>query len=315
MKQFTDKAYSKANREATQAWLNGWMGQIVRDVAAARGLKAQDVCKALDAAPLSADEAAAAGLITAPSHRSTATQTLLHSATSAANPATLVDRQVAKLSNIDPAESKLKAAELAEVKAGQEAVSAANPCRSPQMPALDSAAQPSTKSIHMPGTAQLVLHSAAEQQDSAQVPAVALTESSGVDACSKPLELVDPREQGGGAASVLEHQDVQRTLRKDTGQHDDMNKVQRIQAIRKPLNRAMVVQVSPDKLQMKCCLTVPIEKYIQVNTDCYALHQALADERFNSCEACVVWFGMLHMPICHLYLHRQPVTFCRANGE
>ena len=36
--QFTDKAYSKANREATQAWLNGWMGQIVQDTAAARGL-------------------------------------------------------------------------------------------------------------------------------------------------------------------------------------------------------------------------------------------------------------------------------------
>ena len=265
VKQFTDKAYSKANREATQAWLNGWMGQIVHDVAAARGLDAQDVCKALNAAPLSADEAAQAGLITAPGHRSTATHTLFHSATSAANPATLVGKQVAELSNIDPAESKLKAAELSELKAGQEAVSAANSCGLPQMPALDSAAQPSSRSVYTPGTTQLVLHSASEQQDSAQVPAVSLTESSAVDACSKPLELADPKEPGSRASSLAELQKLQRNLRKDTGQHGDMTKLQRIQAIRKPLNRAMVVQVSPDKLQMKCCLTIPIGKYIQVH--------------------------------------------------
>ena len=42
--QFTDKAYSKANREATEALLNGWMGQIVHDIAAARGLTPKDVC-------------------------------------------------------------------------------------------------------------------------------------------------------------------------------------------------------------------------------------------------------------------------------
>ena len=277
VKQFTDKAYSKANREATQAWLNGWMGQIVRDVAAARGLKPQDVCKALNASPLSADEAAAAGLITAPGHRSTATQTILHSATSAADPATLVSKQVTELS--EPAESKLKAAELLELKAGQEAVSAAKPRESPHMPAPDSAAaaQPSSKSTHMPGTTQLVLHSAAEQQDSVQVPAVSHTESSGVDTCSKPLELADPKEQGSGASSASKQQTLQRNLRQGTAQHVDMNKVQRIQAISKPLNRAMVVQVSPDELQMKCCLTVPIGKYIQVYTHRCALHQALAN--------------------------------------
>ena len=281
VKQFTDKAYSKANREATQAWLNGWMGQIVRDVAAARGLRPQDVCKALNASPLSADEAAAAGLITAPGHRSTATQTLLHSATSAADPVTLVGKQVAELSSIEPAESKLKAGELSDLKAGQEAVSAASPREAPQMPALDSAGQPPIRSMHTPGTAQLVLHSALEQQDSVHLPAVSLTENSGSDACSKPLELADadPKEQGSGASSASEHQTLQRDLT-DTGhgQHVGMNKVQRIQAIKKPLNRAMVVQVTPDKLQMKCCLTVPIEKYVQVYTDCFALHQALANK-------------------------------------
>lgn len=290
VKQFTDKAYSKANREATQGWLNGWMGQIVRDVAAARGLKPQDVCKALNASPLSADEAAAAGLITAPGHRSTATQTLLHSTTSAADPATLVSKQVAELSNIEPAESKLKAAELSELKAGQEAVSAAKSGESPQMPALDSAAaaQPSSISIHTKGTAQLVLHSAAEQQDCVQVPAVSLTESSGVDTCSKLLELADPKEQSKGASSASKQQTLQCNLKQGTAQHVDTNKVQRIQATRKPLNRAMVVQVSPDKLQMKCCLTVPIGKYIQVYTDRCALHQALANACFSEREACTV---------------------------
>ena len=278
MKQFTDKAYSKANREATQAWLNGWMGQIVRDVAAARGLKPEDVCKALNASPLSADEAAAAGLITAPGHRSTATQTLLHSATSAADPATLVGKQVAELSNIEPAESKLKAAEVSELKAGQEAVSAAQPHESPEMPAPDSAGQLSSTSFHTPGAAQLVLHSVVEQQMSMQLPGDSPTGSSGGAVRSRPLQFAHPKEQVSGASSASEHQMLQRKLGKDPAQHVDMDKVQRIQAVRKPLNRAMVVQVSPDKLQMKCCLTVPIAKYIQVYTDRCALNWTLANE-------------------------------------
>ena len=41
--QYTDKEYSKANREATRALLHGWMGQIVTDVAAARGVTTAQV--------------------------------------------------------------------------------------------------------------------------------------------------------------------------------------------------------------------------------------------------------------------------------
>jgi len=36
--QYTDKEYSKANKEATRALLHSWMAQIVTDVAAARGI-------------------------------------------------------------------------------------------------------------------------------------------------------------------------------------------------------------------------------------------------------------------------------------
>lgn len=270
----TDKAYSKANREATKAWLNSWMGQIVQDVAAARGLRLQDVCKALNASPLSVDEAAAAGLITAPGHRSTVTQTLLHSATSAADPATLVGRQVAELSHAQPAElSKLKAAETFELKAGQRAVSAANPSESPHTSAPDSPAQPSGQSTQALSTVHPVLHSAAEQH-SARVPAVSPVQSSEASACSKPVEFADPQEQASGASAASEHQRIQSSMSNSTAQRGDTTKVQRLQAVRKPVNTAMVVQVTPDTLDIKCCRAVPIGKYIQVETTCCALLQA-----------------------------------------
>lgn len=255
----TDKAYSKANREATKAWLNSWMGQIVQDVAAARGLRPQDVCKALNASPLSVDEAAAAGLITAPGHRSTAMQTLLHSATSAADPATLVGRQVAELSNTQAAElSKLTAAEVSDLNTGQRAVSAANPSESPHMSAPDSPAQPSGKTTHTLGTVQPVLHSVAEQH-SAHVAVVSPAQSSEAGACSKPLE------EGSEASVASEHQRILSSVSKGTAQGGDMTKVQRIQAARKPVNTAMVVQLTPDTLDMKCCRAVPIGRYIQVD--------------------------------------------------
>lgn len=260
----TDKAYSKANREATKAWLNSWMGQIVQDVAAARGLRLQDVCKALNASPLSVHEAAAAGLITASGHRSTVTQTLLHSATSAADPATLVGRQIAELSNAQPAElSKLKAAELSELETGQRAHSAVNPSEFPHISAPDSPAQPSGDTFPTLGTVQPVLHSAAEQH-SAQVPAVSQAQSSEAGACSKPLELADPLEEASRASSASENQRIQSSVSKGTAQHGDVTKVQRLQAVRKPVNTAMVVQVTADKLEMRSCLAVPIGKYIQV---------------------------------------------------
>ncbi|KAL0032135.1 hypothetical protein WJX77_007069 [Trebouxia sp. C0004] len=62
--QYTDKEYSKANKEATRALLHSWMGQIVTDVAVARGMTTAQVRKALNTSPLSAPEAAAAGLLT-----------------------------------------------------------------------------------------------------------------------------------------------------------------------------------------------------------------------------------------------------------
>ena len=41
--QYTDREYSRANREATTALLHGWMGQIITDVAAARGMTTAQV--------------------------------------------------------------------------------------------------------------------------------------------------------------------------------------------------------------------------------------------------------------------------------
>ena len=41
--QYTDKEYSKANKEATRALLHSWMAQIVIDVAAARGMTTAQV--------------------------------------------------------------------------------------------------------------------------------------------------------------------------------------------------------------------------------------------------------------------------------
>ena len=43
VQQFTDKQYSKANREATQALLQSYINQIVDDVAESRGLSADQV--------------------------------------------------------------------------------------------------------------------------------------------------------------------------------------------------------------------------------------------------------------------------------
>ncbi|KAL0021728.1 hypothetical protein WJX79_008882 [Trebouxia sp. C0005] len=67
--QYTDKEYSKANKEATRALLHSWMAQIVTDVAAARGMTTAKVMEALNMSPLSASEAATAGLLTGVSHR------------------------------------------------------------------------------------------------------------------------------------------------------------------------------------------------------------------------------------------------------
>ena len=41
---YTDKKFSKANREAGQALLNSWMHQVVNDIARDRGLRPEQVC-------------------------------------------------------------------------------------------------------------------------------------------------------------------------------------------------------------------------------------------------------------------------------
>ena len=286
--QFTDKAYNKANREATEAWLNGWMGQIVHDVAAARGLEASDVCKALNASPLSADEAAAAGLITAPGHRSAAMRTLLHSATSSADPASLMHGgQVAEPSGNAAAElNRLKATELLKVEAMQNAVIAVNPGKSAQTPERDSAAQASDKT-----TRDTVLHSAAEQQDSARVPAVSNLHSSAA-------QFADMTEQTSVASSPLEQRVEQSRLRGHNAKHGGRTQLQRIQAHKKPLDSALVIHVTPDKLQINCCLALPIDKYIQVNT--------------HSCTPAAlsimhVWLGM---SVCCLPHHAELDPHC-----
>lgn len=43
VQQFTDKQYSRANREATQALLRSYIDQIVDDVAVSRGLSTEQV--------------------------------------------------------------------------------------------------------------------------------------------------------------------------------------------------------------------------------------------------------------------------------
>lgn len=256
--QFTDKAYSKANREATEAWLNGWMGQIVHDVAAARGLQASDVCKALNASPLSADEAAAAGLITARGHRSTAMRTLLHSATSSADPATLMHAgQAAEASgNAVAALSRLKAPELLKVEAMQNAVIAVNPRKSAQSPESDSAAQTSGKTTHRP-----VLPSVAEPLDAASYLQTRVEETLPEDTqpFNKRTLLVCELH------SMTQHKMEHSRLRKHNAKHGGMTELQRIQATKKPLDSALVIHVTPDKRLINCCLALPIEKYIQVH--------------------------------------------------
>lgn len=263
MSQFTDKAYSKANREATQAWLNGWMGQIVHDVAAARGLQASDVCKALNASPLSADEAAAAGLITARGHRSAAMRTLLHSATSSADPATLMHAgQAAEASgNAVDALSRLKAPELLKVEAMQNAVIAVNPHKSAQTPESDSAPQPSGKTSHRP-----VLPSAAEPLESAQAAAASHFQALLEGTPLEETQILNNRtfllhELSSGSQHKMEHS----RLRKHNAKHGGMTELQRVQAFKKPLDSALVIHVTPDKRLINCCLALPIEKYIQVH--------------------------------------------------
>ena len=60
---FTEKKYTPAHREATEALVNDWYGEFLRGVAEARGLKPEDVAKALAEGPFSSDGALSRRLV------------------------------------------------------------------------------------------------------------------------------------------------------------------------------------------------------------------------------------------------------------
>ncbi len=196
--------------------------------------------EALNTSPLSAPEAAAAGLLTGVSHRSDALQTLLHSPKSAADPATLVNTNQSLLvgstaaKKIGKAIGKTKAARSESAlstpdSAAQAVHSTTHPC--------DSVASRPTADLHD-------LASPAQNSSS-----VALAQSPAADAelpadmSSKPAETSNQPQE--------------------SGEEQNADLVRRIQAAAKPLNKAVVVQITPEALDLKCCPAVPITKYIQ----------------------------------------------------
>ena len=60
---YTEKKYTPAHREATQALLDDWYGEYVRGVAEARGLKPEEVKPAFAKGPFNSEEAVAAKLV------------------------------------------------------------------------------------------------------------------------------------------------------------------------------------------------------------------------------------------------------------
>jgi protease-4 len=60
---FTEKKFTPAHKEATQALLEDWYGEFVRGVAEGRGMKPQEVENAIRKGPFSSEEALAAKLV------------------------------------------------------------------------------------------------------------------------------------------------------------------------------------------------------------------------------------------------------------
>jgi len=60
---YTEKKYTPAHREATQALLEDWYGEYVRGVAEARGLEPEEVKTAFAKGPFNSEEAMAAKLV------------------------------------------------------------------------------------------------------------------------------------------------------------------------------------------------------------------------------------------------------------
>ncbi len=196
--------------------------------------------EALNTSPLSAPEAAAAGLLTGVSHRSDTLQTLLHSPKSAAAPATLVNTNQGLLAGSTAAKKIGKA--IGKTKAAR----SESACDSP-----DSAAQAVHSAAHPSDS--VALRPTADFQDSASLAqnssSAALAQNPAADAelpadmSSKPTESSDQPQE--------------------SREEQDADLVRRIRAAAKPLNKAVVVQITPEALDLKCCPAVPISKYIQ----------------------------------------------------
>ncbi|CAG9462456.1 unnamed protein product [Pedinophyceae sp. YPF-701] len=66
---FTERTFTKPHKEALGAVLGSTYAHVVQGIAASRGLKPQAVLRAVDAAPLSADDAVRRGLVDAQAYR------------------------------------------------------------------------------------------------------------------------------------------------------------------------------------------------------------------------------------------------------
>ena len=196
--------------------------------------------EALNTSPLSAPEAAAAGLLTGVSQRSDALQTLLHCPKSAAHPAMLVTTNQILLVGSTAAKKIGKA--IGKNKAARSESALDTP--DPTAQAVHSATHPSD-SVALRVTAHFQ-DSASPAQNSSSA---ALAERPAADAklpadiSSKPTESSDQPQE--------------------SREEQDADLVRRIRAAAKPLDKAVVVQITPEALDLKCCPAVPISKYIQ----------------------------------------------------
>ncbi len=230
--------------------------------------------EALNTSPLSAPEAAAAGLLTGVSHRSDALQTLLHSPKSAADPATLVTTNQGLLMGSAAAKKVGKA--IGRAKAARSESALNTPDSATQ--AVHSATHPSD-SVALRPTAGFQ-DSASSAQNSSSAAALSPAQSPAADA-----EL--PAEMSSKPAETI-------TQQQESFEEQNADLVRRMRAAAKPLHKAVVVQITPEALDLKCCPAVPISKYIQAFfcgrpcTSCHssAVSFAVCIGRFKRRGAC-----------------------------
>ncbi len=201
------------------------------------------VMEALNTSPLSAPDAAAAGLVTGVAHRSDALQTLLHSPNSAAHPATLVNTNQNLLVGSTAAKTVGKA--IGNVKAARSESALDTP---------DSAAQAVHSATHPIDS--VALRPTADFQDSAS-PAQKSSSAAPLSLAQSPAANAElPAEMSGKPAETIMQQ-------QESLEEQNADLVRRMRAAAKPLNTAVVVQITPEALDLKCCPAVPISKYIQ----------------------------------------------------